>query len=113
MNIEDFKTSHFNIVGFGSKLNGEIHFEGRSSVGGDIKGQIIAAEKSLLIIEKTANVEGKIQGHDIEIHGTFKGELEAHGLLSLRPGCHVEGTLKAERIVIYPGAQINSETAAG
>ena len=113
MDIQDFKTARFNIVGFGSKLKGEMHLSGRSSLSGEFEGEIIASEGADLIIEKTAQVMGSIKAYNVEIHGQFKGEIVAMGTLSIRPGSLVTGQLRAQRLVIYPGAHVDSETAAG
>ncbi len=113
MDIQDFKTARFNVVGFGSKVKGEMHLNGRSSLSGEFEGDIIALEGADLIIEKTANVQGSIKAHNVEIHGHFQGSIEASGTLSIRPGSQVTGQLRAQRLVIYPGAHVNSETAAG
>lgn len=113
MDIQDFKMARFNIVGFGSRLKGEMHLSGRSSLSGEFEGEIIAHDGADLIIEKTAKVEGSIKAFNVEIHGQFKGSIEAEGTLSIRPGSHVTGQLRAQRLVIYPGAHVNSETAAG
>lgn len=113
MDIQDFKTARFNVVGFGSKLKGEMQLMGRSSLSGEFEGVIIAHEGADLIIEKTAKVEGNIKAFNVEIHGQFMGSIEAEGTLSIRPGSQVTGQLRAQRLVIYPGAHVNSETAAG
>lgn len=113
MDIEDFKAARFNIVGVGSRLKGELFLTGRSSVSGEIQGHLKASEGSHIILEKTSRVEGSIDAHDVEIHGYFKGDLQASGTLSLRPGSSVQGQIKAARLVVYPGAQLNTETEAG
>ncbi len=113
MDITDFKTARFNIVGDGTKLKGEVHLAGRSSISGEIEGQLYAAEGSQLILEKTSRVAGVLKGHDIEIHGHFQGELHASGTLTLRPGSDTSGMIHAAKIVVYPGALLNSETSAG
>jgi cytoskeletal protein CcmA (bactofilin family) len=113
MDITDFKTARFNIVGDGTKLKGVLHLSGRSSISGEIDGELYAAEGSQLILEKTSRVVGKLFGHDVEIHGHFQGELHATGTLTLRPGSDTSGLIHAARLVVYPGALMNSETSAG
>jgi len=113
MDIEDFKTTRFNVLGQGTRIKGEFHFSGRSSVSGEIEGQLIALEGSYLIIEKTAHVRGDIQAFDVEVHGIFDGKINARGTLSLKPGSVVSGQIKAANLVIYPGAQLNSECESG
>jgi cytoskeletal protein CcmA (bactofilin family) len=113
MDIEDFKTTRFNILGHGTRIKGELHFFGRSSVSGEIEGELVALEGSYLILEKTANVKGEISAFDVEIHGIFEGTITARGTLSLKPGSTVSGKIKATHLVVYPGAQLNSECESG
>lgn len=113
MDIEDFKTTRFSVLGAGTKLVGELHFSGRTAISGEVEGHLVALPGAQLILEKTAHVRGSITGHDVEIHGTFDGTLRATGTLSLKPNCQVSGEVVAGHLVIYPGAQLNSECAAG
>jgi cytoskeletal protein CcmA (bactofilin family) len=113
MDISDFKTSRFNIIGGQSRMKGELYLSGPSTLSGEIEGEIHASSDSQLVIEKTARVTGLIRGHDVEIHGHFEGHLEASGTLILRPGSLTQGIVKANKLVIYPGATLDGETAAG
>lgn len=113
MDIEDFKTTRFNVLGQGTRIKGEFHFSGRSSISGEVQGELIALEGSHLILEKTAQVSGEIQAYDVEVHGVFDGKINARGTLSLKPGSIVSGQIKAAHLVIYPGAQLNSECESG
>lgn len=113
MDIEDFKTTRFSVLGAGTKLVGELHFSGRTAISGEIEGHLIALPGAQLIIEKTAHVRGSITGVDVEVHGTVEGKIVATGTLSLKPNCHVSGELTAGNLVIYPGAQLDSECTAG
>ncbi len=113
MDIEDFKTTRFNVFGQGTRIKGELHFFGRSSVSGEVEGKLIALEGSYLILEKTANIKGEIHAFDVEIHGVFEGTIIVRGTLSLKPGSIVSGKIKAAHLVVYPGAQLNSECESG
>jgi cytoskeletal protein CcmA (bactofilin family) len=113
MNIEDFKSARFNIIGKDSRIEGDMYFEGRTSISGHIKGNLFSNEGSLVIIEKSATVIGNITAHDIEVHGKVEGELRTKGTLSIKAGSVVDGVIEAERLVIYPGALINSKATAG
>lgn len=52
-------------------------------------------------IGRNATVEGTIKGAtDLEIWGSFEGELEIHGLVWLRPGSRFAGGLSATDLVV-------------
>lgn len=113
MDINDFKSSRFNIIGLSSRIDGDLHLSGRSSIEGHVKGNIYCEDESMLIIEKNAVILGNVNAFNIEVFGKVIGELHAKGTLSLRPGSVVEGTIKSERLVVYPGALVNTKADAG
>jgi cytoskeletal protein CcmA (bactofilin family) len=113
MNIEDFKASRFNIIGKKTKLKGEIELDGKTSISGEIVGNIFASEGSDIVIEKSGRIHGNIQAFNVEIKGQVEGEIHARGTLSIKAGSQVSGIIQAERLVIYPGAQVNSKADAG
>lgn len=113
MDINDFKFSRFNIIGLSSKINGDLFLSGRSSIEGHVKGNIFSEDESILIIEKNAEIVGNVNAFNIEVFGKVYGELHAKGTLTIRPGSFVEGTIKSERLVIYPGALVNTKADAG
>ena len=113
MDINDFKSSRFNIIGLSSQINGDLHLSGRSSIEGKVKGNIYSEDESMIIIEKNAEIIGNVNAFNIEVFGKVHGELNAKGTLSIRPGSEVEGTIKSERLVIYPGALVNTKADAG
>ncbi len=113
MDISDFKSSRFNIIGLSSQIKGDLHLSGRSSIEGSVVGNIFSDDESIVIIEKNAVITGNVNAFNIEVFGKVIGELNARGTLSIRPGSQVEGTIKSERLVIYPGALVNTKADAG
>lgn len=113
MDIQDFKTTRFNVFGAGTKISGELYLEGATTLCGHVEGTLVAAPGTQLTLDRTSRVSGNVHGHDIEIHGRFHGEIHCTGTLSLRAGCHFSGKIQAGKLVIYPGAQVEMEAAAG
>jgi cytoskeletal protein CcmA (bactofilin family) len=113
MDIQDFKSSRFNIIGKKTTIKGDLFLTGRSSVEGNIEGNIFCEDDSQIIIEKEAIVMGNVNAYNVEIFGKVTGEIIAKGTLSLKPGSSVEGKIRSERLVIYPGAIVNSQADAG
>jgi cytoskeletal protein CcmA (bactofilin family) len=109
MNIEDFKSSRFNIIGRSTKISGDLVVDGKCIIHGEITGNIRVSDSSALVIEKTGKIHGTITGDQVENHGEIIGEINIQGLLSLRPGSYTEGKIESGKLVVYPGAIVNSE----
>mgnify|MGYP003390300722 CR=1 FL=1 len=110
MDIEDFKTTRFNIVGANSKISGELHLDGPTTICGSMNGTIHTTSR--LVLDRNSNMLGTIKGHDVEITGRFQGEIQCTGTLSLRAGSEVTGIINAAKLVIYPGATVDMEGSA-
>lgn len=110
MNIENFKTTLFNIIGASSKITGDLLLSGPTTICGEVEGLI--STSSRLVLDRNSKMIGTINGHDVEITGFFKGEIYCTGTLSLRAGSEVAGTIKANKLVIYPGAVVDMEGSA-
>lgn len=110
MDIEDFKSTRFNVIGASSKLVGELHLDGPTTICGSVEGTIVTSSR--LLLDRQSTMFGTIKGHDIEITGRFQGEIQCTGTLSLRAGSEVTGTIHAARLVIYPGAVVDMEGSA-
>ena len=110
MDIEDFKTTRFNVLGAQSKIKGEFHLSGPTTVCGEVDGTIHTTAR--LVLDRQSRMQGTIHGHDIEITGYFRGEIFSTGTLSLKAGSEVSGTIKATNLVIYPGALVDMDGVA-
>lgn len=110
MDIEDFKTTRFNVMGANSKIVGELELDGPTTICGQVEGTI--STTSRLVLDRNSRMSGKIQGHDVEITGAFQGEIICTGTLSIRAGSEVSGKIRAAQLVIYPGALVDMEGSA-
>lgn len=54
------------------------------------------AEERATIIDAQADVEGKIKGKDVVVHGRFRGEIAVSGKLTLGEGARVEASVTAD-----------------
>lgn len=54
------------------------------------------ADDKATIIDAQADVEGKIKGKDVVVHGRFRGEIAVSGRLSLGEGARVEASVTAD-----------------
>lgn len=105
----DFKKLNFSVLGKSSSLEGDFNFHGDTLLGCKIKGTISMLDKSKITLERGSEVEGSIYCHDIEVFGSFSGSINASGTLSIRSSAIVSGKISADKLSIFPGAQINIE----
>ncbi len=110
MDIEDFKTTRFNIIGANSKISGELNLDGPTIICGVMEGTINTTSR--LSLDRNSRMLGTITGHDVEITGQFKCEIHCTGTLSLRAGSEVTGIINAAKLVIYPGAIVDMDGRA-
>lgn len=108
MDIQDFKKTRFNVLGVNSKMTGEIHFDGPTTLCGEMQGTIFTTSR--LVLDRNSRMVGTIRGHDVEITGHFEGEIECTGTLALKAGSEVSARIKATNLVVYPGAVVNMDT---
>jgi cytoskeletal protein CcmA (bactofilin family) len=113
---QDFKNFQYNVIGSQSSIKGNLELSGDTIISSFIEGTIEIKDKGQLILERGSLVKGKIKAINLEIYGSFEGEIECSGLVSIRSSAHVIGQIKSDRLVIYPGAivemQANSQSQA-
>lgn len=97
----------YTTIGKASHLKGTFHFVGPTYLLGKMNGEIFMSEHSKLVIEIGAEIDGKIEGGDVEIYGQCSGEIKATGKVILYPTATVQGTIKARHLEILPGAVVN------
>ncbi len=109
MEFNEFRNLKFNVFGDRSHFKGEMELKGDVTIASKVEGTINAEDETLITIERSAKVKGILNGHDIEIFGTFDGELNAKGRLIIRSSAKVKGNIQAEKLCIYPGAILDME----
>lgn len=110
MNDQDFRHFNYNVLGAKSKLTGDLVLSGDAIITATIEGTLEMLDGGKLILERGSFVKGKIKATHVEIFGEVEGEIECSGLVAIRSSAHVIGTIKSGRLVIYPGAIV--ETSA-
>lgn len=108
MKESNFKTYNFSLLGAHSHFEGELNFEGDVIIAGHLKGTI-NIKNGKLTLERTSQIEGTIYCEDIEVFGNFSGAINSSGVTSIRSSAVVSGNIKAKRLSIFPGAQLNME----
>lgn len=108
----DFKEFHYNVLGSKSRVKGDLHLSGDAIITSEIEGSIQVLDEGKLILERGSFVKGKIFAVDLEIFGTVEGDIVSTGLVSVRSSARIKGSLKAARLVIYPGAIVEMDVSA-
>lgn len=100
------QTAARNIIGEGTKFEGDIVSQGSFRIDGEVKGTI--KTKGRIIIGKKGAVKGKINCVNADLEGSFSGELEVQSLLTLKSTATVSGTVSVGKLMVEPGAEFNA-----
>lgn len=105
----EFRVFQYNVLGMGSKLSGDVSFSGDTIITASIEGNIKMLNSAKLVLERDSQVKGKIEAYDLEIFGEVDGDIISEGSVSIRSSAQVSGSIKAKKLVIYPGAIVNTQ----
>jgi cytoskeletal protein CcmA (bactofilin family) len=105
---QDFREFHYNVLGAKSKFVGDLSLCGDAIITSEVHGSIEIRDEGKLILERDSFVKGKIRAINLDIFGTVEGDIECLGLLSIRSSAHVTGKIKSGKLVIYPGAVVET-----
>jgi cytoskeletal protein CcmA (bactofilin family) len=92
------------VVGRATRLTGRIEGEGSLRIDGGVRGGV--AIDGQLEIADGGSVEGDVSGESIDVGGTLAGDATAQGVIAVRSGATVRGTLRGARVVIEPGSRV-------
>lgn len=109
---QDFREFHYNMLGSRSKITGDLVLYGDTIITSVVEGSIEVHDEGKLVLERGSQIKGKVKAIDLEIFGEVNGEIECSGLVSIRSSAHVNGTIKAGRLVIYPGAIVETQATS-
>ena len=89
----------------GTNVEGNITAENDIRVDGVIKGTLVCQGK--VIIGVTGYINGEIKCQNAVIEGKFHGKLDVTDLLSVKETAEVIGDVKADKLMVMPGAIFN------
>ena len=92
-----------NIIAEGTLLEGKIRFEHVSRVHGILKGSVVAAPGSTLILAETAWVEGTIDADVLTIDGYVKGDIRARTKVVVSATGRVVGNISSPSLILEFG----------
>jgi len=97
------------LVGAGTKVVGDVSFDGGLRVDGEIKGNVTSNstdQHSMLVVSKHARIEGEVSVSHLVINGTVIGPLFSSELLELQAHARVTGDVQYNNIEINLGAVV-------
>lgn len=97
------------LIGAGTKVQGDVTFEGGLRVDGEIRGNVTSAsgeQNSSLVVSEHARIEGEINVSHLVINGTVIGPVFSSELLELQSHARVTGDVQYNTIEIHLGAVV-------
>ena len=109
IDANELRKEELTIIGESNTLIGEFHFAGIIRIHSKIQGILNFDSESTVTLERTSEVNGEINCHDIDIFGKVIGDIKASGVITIRPSAIIKGQISAQNMTIYPGANVNIE----
>tara|TARA_B100001146_G_scaffold225257_1_gene249125 strand:- start:51020 stop:51487 length:468 start_codon:yes stop_codon:yes gene_type:complete len=99
-------TSGQNRINEGTHLKGDVQSQGFFRIDGSIEGNISTPSK--VVLGKSGKITGTLTCKDADIEGTFDGNLDVSGTLSLKSTAHIKGEVVVGKLAVEPGATFNA-----
>ncbi len=100
-NIVDSPARAGSFLGYGTKISGQLHFEGSVRIDGNLDGEIDGKE---ITIGESAVVTAQIIGDSIVVSGKVEGDITATQRIEIRATAKIIGNITAPRLIIEEGA---------
>lgn len=100
-----------NIIGKGTKLEGDIETFGNIRIEGKIIGNVTT--KSKIALGQSSQVEGNILAQNAEVAGEVKGRIEVTDVLILKPTAVINGDIVTNKLIVETGATFNGGCKMG
>lgn len=105
------RESVISIIGPGMHVMGDCTTEGTLRVEGTVEGKVEAGKA--VVVGKEGAVLGDITTQDAVIGGRVVGTIIAESRLELQATCVIEGEVRARRIKLDEGGQVNGNVQTG
>jgi len=94
------------LIGAGTKIEGDVTFDGGLRVDGEVKGNVRSAGDSggTLVVSEHARIEGEIHVSHLVINGTIIGPVYSSEFLELQPRARVTGDVQYNSLEMHLGA---------
>jgi cytoskeletal protein CcmA (bactofilin family) len=91
-----------NLIGAGTKINGDIQSNGDFRIDGLLIGNITITGK--LVLGNTGRIEGNIESVNADLSGEVKGTVNIKEILSLKQTARINGDIVTSKLAIEAGA---------
>lgn len=98
-----------NRINEGTTLKGDITSKGFFRIDGTIEGNVSTPSK--VVLGKSGIIDGTLTCENADIEGTFVGNLNVSGTLTLRATANIEGDVVVGKLAVEPGATFNASCA--
>lgn len=95
-----------NRINEGTKLKGDIESKGFFRIDGVIDGNVKTPSK--VVLGQTGVITGTLTCENADIEGTFSGNLDVTGTLTLKATAHITGDVVVGKLAVEPGATFNA-----
>jgi len=99
------------IIGPGMRVVGDCETDGTLRIEGKVEGTVRAGKA--VVIGKEGTVEGDVVTQDAIVGGRVNGKVVAESRLELQATCSIEGEIRARRIKLDEGGQVNGSVYVG
>jgi cytoskeletal protein CcmA (bactofilin family) len=96
-------------LGPGTKINGKLHFDGPTTIDGEVEGEIIA--QANITIGQQATVKGKISAAAVVIQGKVLADIQADKKIEVQPPGSIVGDVTTQSLVIGDGAVLEGHVS--
>lgn len=99
------------LVGDGTRIEGDLRFEGGCHIDGVVHGNVVADRDSeaFLSISEDGRVEGSVRVPRLSLNGTVQGDVFATERVEIGPTARVVGNVHYELIEMVAGAEVNGQ----
>ena len=99
--------SNHTLISRGTRVVGDVHFNGELNVQGQVVGNIVADGNAELEISQSGQIEGQIQAPKIVVRGLVQGDFRCTKHLELGATAVVNGNVFYTVIEMVKGSQVN------
>jgi cytoskeletal protein CcmA (bactofilin family) len=94
------------LIGAKTRVEGDVQFEGGLRVDGQVKGNLLGSQNSLLIVSEQAQLEGEVHATQAVINGRVAGSVQVSDRLELQAKARIVGDVQYRTLEMHPGAVV-------
>ncbi len=100
--IQETEQKSINIIGSGTKIEGDVSSSGDMRIDGTLEGNIDV--KGKLVVGASGFIKGTIKCKNSDISGKIEGTINVAELLNIKASASINGEIFTKKLAIEPGA---------